>query len=245
MWTPYPARAPSVFQNLVDLLYPPSCAGCGGLALPDDPYFCAHCQVMMGWRDPVRCPVCETPVSLRNQWCASCLERIPRIERLIALGYYSGPLRNAVRLFKYQAYRGVGAWLGEMLARRVVREVGGIDRVVAVPGGRWRRHLRGFDPPVVVAGPLARALAVPLEGEVVVRARDGAPAVTRGRLDREVEVCGRFRCAAPGALEGLRVLVVDDVYTTGASLEEVGRLLRDEAGARSVVGAVLARTVLN
>ena len=244
MFTPYPVRPRTLAWWLADLVYPPSCAGCRAPAGGDDPYFCARCVVMLGWRDPVRCPVCETPVALRGQWCETCLERMPRVERVIALGYYAGALRQGVRLFKYHGYRGIGSWLGEMLARRVVREVGGIDRVVAVPGGRWRGYLRGFDPPAVVARPLARWLAVPLETGVVVRARDGVPAVARGRLDRELEVSGRFRCRRAGALAGLRVLLVDDVYTTGASLEEVARLLRDEAGARSVVGAVLARTLL-
>lgn len=243
MWTAYPTRTRSGFDRLLDLLYPPACAGCGRACPPDDPYFCARCVIALGWRDPVRCPVCETPVALRNQWCETCLDRMPRVERVIALGYYVGPLRRAVRIFKYHGYRGLGSWLGELLARRVPRETGGIDRVVPVPGGRYRRYTRGFDPPAVVAGPVARALAVPLELDIVQRAHDGVPAVARRRLDREVEVSGRFRCV-PGSLAGLRVLLVDDVYTTGASLEEVTRLLRGEAGARSVVGAVVARTLL-
>lgn len=244
MWTSYPTRPRSWWTPLVELLYPPSCVGCDTPAGGDDPFFCVRCSIMVAWRDPVRCPLCEQPVAVPRQWCAGCLEIWPRVERVIALGYYAGALRRAVRVFKYGGYRALGHWLGEMLARRVVREVGGIDAVVPVPGGRWRKKRRGFDPPAVVAGPVARWLAAPVEAGVVYRARDGDSSRTHQRVDREVEVRERFRCGAPGALAGARVLLVDDVYTTGASIEEVVRLLREEAGARSVVAAVLARTVL-
>ena len=243
MWTSYPVREDSWLWRFADLLYPPSCAGCGAPAGGDDPYLCARCAVMIPWRDPVRCPSCEQPVARPRQWCLACQAIWPAAERIIALGYYGGALRRAIRVFKYGPVRGVGAWLAEMLARRVPREVGGIDCVVPVPGGRARRRTRGFDPAEVIAGPVARWLAVPLETGLVVRARDGTHHAGRARIDREIQVHDRFACTRPGALAGQRVLVVDDVYTTGATLECVTRLLKEEAGARNVVGAVLARAV--
>lgn len=243
MWRIHPAVPPSPLRALLDLLYPPTCAGCDGPPEPTDPYLCARCALTASWRDPIRCPLCEHPTTHPRQWCHWCLELWPRVERVVALGYYAGPLRRALRIFKYGGYEGMGAWLAEMLARRVVRELGGIDCIVPVPGGRTRRRRRGFDPPAVLARPLARWLAAPIEDAVIIRARDGDHVPSRRRLDRELEVHGRFTCPVRGVLAGRRVLVVDDVYTTGATIEEVGRLLREVAGARSVVGAVVARTV--
>lgn len=232
-----------LWDRLLDLVYPPSCAGCSARCADGDPYFCRDCAASIAWRDPVRCPCCDHPTVHPRSWCTWCRAVWPRVERVVALGYYAGALRSAIRIFKYGGYEGLGQVLAGRLADRVARELGGIDAVVAVPGGRTRRRRRGFDPPLVLAGPLARGLAVPLEKDVIVRARDGTHDASRSRMERELQVAGRFACRATGALAGKRVLIVDDVYTTGATLEEVARLVRDEAGARSTVGAVLARTV--
>jgi predicted amidophosphoribosyltransferase len=211
---------------LLDAVYPPTCVGCG--------------------RDPVRCRLCDHPTTFARQFCSGCIRNWPRVERVIALGYHAGALRRALHAFKYGGVEPLGARLGDVLGQRVAREVGGIDRVVAVPGGTERRRRRGFDPAEVVAQAVARRLAAPLESGLIARRRDGQPSASgRTRLDREVQVEGRFGCDRPGALGGLRVLLVDDVYTTGASLESAAKLLRDVAGARSVVGAVVGRTVLD
>ncbi|MBI4859305.1 MAG: ComF family protein [Candidatus Riflebacteria bacterium] len=231
--------------TFTDLLYPPVCAGCSRCYDDDDRYFCPRCSVMLGWRDPVRCPLCEQPTTHRRQFCVGCQTRWPKAARIVTLGYYAGPLGHAVRVFKYGGIRSLGEYLEERLARRVVAEVGGIDRVVAVPGGRARARRRGFDPAVVVAGTVARWLAVPLDLGSIERARDGAALATRTRLDREVQVRGRFASRCDATVAGERVLVVDDVCTTGVTLDEVAGLLLDVGGARSVVGAVLARTVVD
>jgi len=199
---------------------------------------------MIRWRDPIRCRVCEQPTTHRNRYCGACQARWPRIFKLVTLGYYGGPLRRALHIFKYGYVRGVGEWLGEAIGRRTVAELGGIDRVVPVPGGVRRRRQRGFDPSTVIAESVARWLSVPLDVTSIRRVRDGPPLSSRTRLDREIEVSGRFAFAGAIGMRGQRVLVVDDVYTTGVSLDEVSRLILEGGRARSVVGAVVARAVV-
>jgi competence protein ComFC len=234
-----------MIATLRDLVYPPTCAGCGRSHGGEDPYFCLRCAVLLAWREPIRCPLCEQPTTHRGLACEACQQRWPAVVRLITLGYYAGSLQRAVKLFKYGGCRPLGEYLGDRLGQRVVSELGGIDRVVPVPGGKVRARSRGFDPPAVVAAAVARWLGVPMDPTVLLRGTDGVSMTSRSRLDRELQVEGRFECRRPRALRGQRILLVDDVYTTGVSMEQGCQLLLEVAGARSVFGAVLARTVVD
>jgi ComF family protein len=234
-------------SRILDLVYPPACVGCGRGLDGGGEVFCPRCDVMVAWRDPARCRWCDHPTGQARRACPACLARWPRTGRVVALGYHAGPLRRALRAFKVGAWRRVGEALGEKLARRVVLELGGagVHRVVPVPGGRSRQRRRGFDPSEVVAAPVARALGVPLDSGLVERVRDGERSRALTRLDREVQVQGRFAWRRPAGATGHRLLLVDDVYTTGESMEEVARLALEEGGARSVLGAVVSRAVVD
>ena len=172
--------------------------------------------------------------------CGPCRRRPPAYAALLAPWSYEPPLDAVVRALKYRRL----PWLGERLALPLADAVAHrvhADLVVAVPL-HWRRRLaRGYNQAEAVARPLARRLGLPWAAAL---ARERATPAQAGldRAQRRTNVRGAFRVArGAGPVAGLRILLVDDVATTGATLHEAARCLR-AAGATSVTAVAVART---
>ena len=204
---------------------------------------------------PPRCVVCLRRGPM--PWCATCATRAPRlpadrcarcagrhvtagcrlvgVDATVALFDYTGVVADTIVAAKVRgvtaAWRPLGEWLARALPERMA-----IDAVVSVPTEPRRRRQRGIDHAHVLAAPVAARLHVPLLPAL--RAAVGAP--DQGRAGRHETALppGVFR--ARGRLDGLRVLLVDDVLTTGATVTAAAATLRG-AGATEVAGAVLAR----
>lgn len=233
-------------RGAVDLVWPWVCPGCGrtGERPEAGAFLCARCQEHVRLSIGPACPICDHPVGRRGTFCEGCLGAWPRTRLVVSLGPYSGPLARLVRVFKYGGCIEAGEWLAGRLAERLLVRVGGIDAVVPVPATRGTERQRGFNPAAVVAAHLARELAVPLEEGALVKVRSTPRLAGLRAIDREVVLHGAHALGRAGAIEGRQVLLVDDVYTTGATFAALAGLLLDEGGASGVVGAVLARTVV-
>lgn len=200
--------------------------------------------------------------------CLSCWEAVPwapglRLSGAGALGEiawaadYEGAVRRLVHGLKFESMDYLGRPLGEAAAARLAPLLARAraDLVVPVPLHWWRRCRRGYNQAALLAGPIARRAAAPLLPRLLSRPRPGRRQLGLTRRERLVSL---ERCYAAGRrglggllprgagrdrrrLQGARVLLVDDVLTTGATLEACARALRG-AGARAVIGCVLART---
>lgn len=124
----------------------------------------------------------------------------------------------------------------ELLAAR------GYDAIVPVPLHIARLRWRGFNQAVLLARPLARSWRIPLEPLALRRSRPTAPQVGLGEVERRRNIAGAFEIRDAAAIRGRRVLLVDDVFTTGATVEECSRVLL-KGGALAVDVAVLARAL--
>jgi ComF family protein len=186
-----------------------------------------------------RCAGCDAP----GAWlCLACREGCDpmRSGRIHAAGVFGGPLRRAVHRFKYEGERGLAAELGALVAARVAHDLAtGVVLDVVVPAvlHRERARLRGYDQAALLAAEVARLVGLPLRAPLR-RVRLSAPQVELDRAARAENVRGAF-IAEAGALRGLRVALVDDVATTGATLAAASGALR-AAGARDVRAYVVA-----
>ena len=172
----------------------------------------------------------------------SCRARLPDLDRLRSAAVYEGPLERAVHRLKYEGWRALAPALTGILAERLAADALPASRIVAVPLHPRRRRQRGYNQSELLATGLRRRMRLGLEAGALERVRDTPPQVGLDRLRRRDNMVEAFRWCGP-PLGGEPVMVVDDVVTTGATLQSCAAALRS-AGAGSVFGLTLARVRL-
>ena len=216
-----------------DLLFPPACALCdaGGTLL------CDACATALPRADGRRCDRCWMPVS-HGVVCRHCVDNPPAFASTRAAYVMDGGARRLAHELKYDGLTSLAEPMARLMADAA--PVHGIDLIVGVPLHRGRERSRGFNQSHELARHLAALAGVPCDASAVRRTRDTAPlAKTMHREERRAIVEGAFS-ARRERVEGRRVLLVDDVVTTGATLDACARALLD-AGAVEVRCVTWAR----
>lgn len=225
-------------DRLIGLLrttLPQGCALCA--ANTGSALVCAACAASIP-RLPQACPCCALP-STHGSVCGQCLADPPAFDRSQAAFVYAFPLDRLVQSFKYRGTLAYAGWFAQaMLERRTAPPAA--DVLIPVPLARGRQRERGFNQALEIARPLARWTGIPLAIGAATRVRDTPPQASLPWSERAKNIRGAFGCS--DAFAGKRVLVVDDVMTTGASLEEFAKTLK-RAGALSVENWLVARTL--
>jgi ComF family protein len=197
---------------------------------------CKECASELPYLPPARCAVCAVPLP-SGATCGACLERPPAFDRVSALFAYEFPVDALIHAFKYGGRLALAPALGEAFA---AAEAPAVDVLVPMPLAPRRLRERGFNQALELARCLSRRHRIPILAGACRRVSDTPPQAALPWRERARNVRGAFVCDTD--LNGLRVAVVDDVVTTGATLNEIARTLR-EAGAASVAGWALARTL--
>ncbi len=217
----------------MDLVFPPRCASCDRLG----EWLCASCAAqIVRLPDPI-CRRCGLPARLPLCW--RCRGSRSSLDGIRAFGYLDGTLRAAVHGLKYRGRRGATRPLARLLNQIATQESLPHDLVVPVPLHPDRLAERGFNQAELLAEEVALLTGRPIGRAALSRVRATPPQVHSGIAERRRNVLGAFR-ASEEAVEGREVLLIDDVATTGATLESCARALR-AVGAASVWGLVLAR----
>lgn len=234
-------------ERLLDLLYPSFCAACPArLESPPSPtLLCRACRGKFVAIDPrASCSICLRPLPLGangSARCGACTPTSAR-ERTLAVWRYQSPVSDAIRATKFGRLPFVAEALARLaLDRLPLAELAEIDLVVPIPMPTTRRLLRGFDQAEIVARVVAAALRRPMacalrRPQLVERAQ-----VRLRAAERRNRAAHRFQAQGGSDLSGKRILLVDDVVTTGSTLEEGARALR-RAGALTVQALALAAT---
>ncbi len=233
-----------VLDLALGLVYPPFCPGCRTPAWGAcGEGLCPDCLAALEWIGEGACDFCGAPAGPGadlGKGCRECDPARQRYTRASGLVRYAPPARGCVHALKFAGLRRLAGPLGRAMALRA-REVGFADAaesVMPVPLHATRLAGRGYNQAALLARVVARELCLPLRLDALRRVRPTrAQATLPGRLRREA-ILGAFR--ADGELDGARVLLVDDVLTTGTTASECARVLR-EAGASRVYVLVFAR----
>ncbi len=218
-------------------LFGGSCFVCRGAARD---VLCAACDADVPRLPSPRCPRCALP-SPAGALCGRCLAQRPHYDRTSAALAYDFPADVIVHALKFRGELALAPLLGRFLQEAIQGEAPeAIMLIVPVPLSAERLRSRGFNQAVEIARPLARAAGKRVELDLLVRARDTPPQFDLPWADRQRNVRGAFAVKKP--LIGANVAVVDDVMTTGATLDEIAATLK-AAGAERVVNWVVARTL--
>ena len=219
---------------MLDFILPPRCGGCRKIGS----WLCVDCHKRVRRLEEPLCRRCGVELPSARKECG-CRTRLKALARLRSAAAYEGPLEMAVHRFKYQGWRRLAEPLAALLSDRLVIEGLASSYAVAVPLHDDRRRERGFNQSELLAAELRRHLQLREPPGRLVRIRSTVPQVGNDRLRRWDNVRGAFAWRGP-SLAGRALLVVDDVATTGATLEACAAALK-AAGSGPVTGVTVAR----
>lgn len=213
------------FDLLLDLLFPPKCVFCGKLLRRGEEGFCAACQRDLPW--------CTGPAAEQKpEFLALCASPL----------WYQGAVRESFHRYKFQGAQGYARTYGGLMAQCVRDHLEGrYDLVTWVPLSPRRRRSRGYDQALLLARRTAEGLGAEVTSTLrKVRHTQAQSGLAGSDGVRRANVLGAYEAVDPSLVAGQRVLLIDDVVTTGSTLSECARVLRT-AGAAEVVACTLAR----
>lgn len=230
------ATATAALDALWAALFPARCiGGCGrrGVAL------CDGCRAALPYLDETACARCALP-GRGDRPCRGCRHLAPSLVAVRAVCAYEGAAQAAVRALKFRSGQYLGPVLAELLVEAATRRPLAADLVIPVPLAPGRARERGYNQARLLAGGVPEAVGGALAPDLL--AREDRPAQrTLSAAERRANLVGAFWCPDPAAVAGRRILLLDDVLTTGATLSACAGALA-AAGAARVSGLVFART---
>lgn len=228
-------------DRLTNLVLPASCALCGERCAGQ---LCDTCMALHLADHSDRCLRCAIRLDGVGSVCGRCIAAPPAFDATGAATDYRPPVDWLVQRLKFGAQLPLAAAFANALRERLRTHLAdGCDIVMPVPLSADRLAARGFNQAMEIARPLARALGLPLDGTTCVRVRDTAPQSMLALADRQGNMRGAFAVRDRAAVSGRQILVIDDVMTTGHTLDALAACLKRH-GAKRVVNGVFARTPL-
>jgi ComF family protein len=237
------------WHYLLDLIYPRTCHACRRVLRGEpNPCFCNGCWRNLPLLDGPCCPSCGVPfrsgAALSHSpthRCGACRVKPPRFDQAVAAGVYDGVLADAIRTFKYRGKTTLAGPLADVLLDGMSR-FSEMDALVPVPLDLRRLREREYNQSLLLCDALARKTGCHVIADGLERIRATPPQTGLPLKERQRNVRGAFRARRPEAIQGRHILLVDDVLTTGATVNECARVLK-RAKARSVGVLTVARVV--
>lgn len=226
------------FWRLVDWIYPPRCAGCGCLGNR----WCRDCQSKIREIYPPYCQKCGIPTK-GGKICLNCNSSEPKYDAIRAYAFYEEPLRSALHRLKYHRDIALADLFALNLLNLFSRVQWDVDFITAVPLGVARLKERGYNQSALLAYPLSLATHIPYRSQALKRIRETESQVKLNIRERKENVSNAFY-GNRDLVTGKNILIVDDITTTGATLNACASALKN-AGANHVYGLTLARTYNN
>ena len=230
----------------IDLLLPPACLLCGNLLATslDGQSFCVDCLVAMPPLSPAHCCCCAQPFpsATSNHLCGTCLQRPPSFSMVHAAGMYQDSVKEAVHQLKYRNQLTLAKPLGQLLGKVISAADNNFvpDQIIPVPLHPDRLRELGYNQALEVARPIARQLGIPIDTTLLQRNRKTQQQQGLSAIERKSNLRNAFTLASKAS--AFKILLIDDVMTTGETVRECSRALL-AGGVAEVQVAVVDRSL--
>ena len=224
------ARLP---RKVIDFIFPPTCASCGRVGF----ILCDDCKADISWLAPPICSLCGKPKPTPMIECRQCRISSPPLKQIRAATIYRGPVAKVLQRMKYEGYFGLSEELAELMLEAWPRWEHPLDLVVPIPLHPERKRKRGYNQAELLVKALSDQIGWQTDSRALVRRKSTKPQVGLSGTERYENVSGAFR-VEQDVFKDRRVLLVDDVCTTGATLAAAADTLLT-AGAHSVTAYCL------
>jgi ComF family protein len=233
-------------RALLDVILPPACHICHSF-IPDaaELHICQSCRERLPLVSSPLCSLCGIPFhgTGSDHRCGACTLQPPYFDLARAHYLYEGPIRELIHAFKYTRSTHLRSPLALLCLEgaRGVPAIADLNLIVPVPLHRSRLRQRGFNQAVLLGRVMSRHLSLPMIPDALVRTRATEPQIELSAAERRVNVRGAFSVNNYEQIAGRGILLLDDVMTTGSTMDECAKELK-KAGAATVVAVTVART---
>jgi len=235
---------------MMDLLFPRHCEICvKSMNHKNQTYLCEICFNKIRFISSTACRGCAKVFpgafpSIENWICPGCLRAKRFYEACYAVSYYEGPIKELLQTFKFARAEYLAGTLREIFLKGMIGKVdwGNFDFVVPIPLHPRKLKERGFNQSFILAQTVRDVTGLRILRDSIVRVKYSEGQTLQDKKARLENIRGSFKVHYPQKIKGKEILLVDDVLTTGATIQECARLLK-EAGAKTVTVVVLARSI--
>lgn len=235
-----------ILKTIIDFIFPPKCAICGKYFRAEkEVVICPNCISQIKYIESPQCSRCGKPFyseAAADYHCGDCLTKRRYFNRARAMGCYDGTLRKAIHLFKYKLKNNLAFSLASLMADRMQSYFVGVayHLIIPVPLHPGRLRERGFNQSLSLAKFLSTQYKIPLDRYSLTRGKITKPQVGLSERNRKDNVRGAFLLSERSKVVDKNILLLDDVYTSGNTVDECSKVLI-KAGAHKVDVLTLAR----
>ncbi len=233
-----------ILRLLPDLLFPPQCLCCERSLLgSSERYICSKCYEKVEFIDSNSCWYCAKPLgkySARLKHCDECRNNHHSYTRVIAACRYTSPAKELIHALKFDNQRNIYQYVAEMILTRINEEYSALkfDYIIPVPLHKQKKYERGYNQSALIARTLGEELRIPYSEKLLLRNRYTISQFSLTATERKNNLTGAF--SAHHNLDKGNILLIDDIFTTGSTMDECAKTLRS-SGASRIYGAVFAR----
>jgi ComF family protein len=222
------------------------CINCATNLTSSETYLCNECSEKFYFIDNPKCIRCSKPFYVETELdyvCGECDKRKPSIDRVLCLVSYEGTGKNLIQKFKYGKNYSIGKCIGKLMGKEELSfPIDKIDYIIPVPMTKKKLRMRGFNQSLVLSRLLSQKYSISL-AQSLIKKHETLPQVGLTKKDREHnEIEDSLLVTKSSQFLKKNILLIDDVYTTGRTLNSCARILK-RAGAKRIYGYVFARTV--
>ena len=216
--------------NVLDLLYPPKCVFCRDiLRLGKEEGICRTCSEEIEYITGEICPMCGKPVGKPIKACHECRSFESFFTRNYALFAYEGMVREAIHRFKYKRNPQYGKYFAKAMTQKFHAEITAHDFLIAIPMYHTKMKRRGFNQADILAKEISALTGVPTLDNVLIRTKDTKAQQALNRAARFNNLSDAFALTSDEHIKGKKILLVDDIFTTGTTINKCAKILNGSA----------------